>query len=148
VLYTDADMPVDLAALEAAIELLGTPGTGMVVGRRRSYDEARLRTVASKAYDRVARTVLGVAEPDVNFPFKLVARETARRLELRSEGALVDVELVARIHQLGLGVEHLVLDYRQRQFGASKTMTLRLLRQLALELVRNRRSIKRGASSP
>lgn len=142
-LYTDADMPVDLAVLASAIPLLADTGAGMVVGRRRSYgDEGVLRVIVSKAYDWVAHVLLGVREEDVNFPFKLVARDTALRLELRSDGALVDVELLARVHQLGLGVEQIALDYRPRLHDESKTLTIRLLTRLGAELLRHGASIR------
>ena len=75
--------------------------------------------------------VLGIRERDVNFPFKLLETATARRLDLRSEGALVDVELLARVRQLDLEVVQLVLRYRHRRFGLSKTLTARLLGRLA-----------------
>lgn len=147
VLYTDADMPVDLSVLERAIPLLGEPGTGLVAGRRRSYGaEAGVRAILSKAYDAMAHLVLGVPEADVNFPFKLLSLETARRLQLRSDSALVDVEILAAVHALGLRVEQVVLDYRPRQAGESKTMTVPVLRGLATELVRHGGSVRRRRS--
>lgn len=144
VVYTDADMPVDLTVLEQALPFLFRHGVGMVAGRRRSYKaEGRLRAVGSKAYDALAHLVLGIDKQDVNFPFKLLTRDTALRLELLSEGALVDVELFARVHQVGLEVEQLVIDYRPRLLGESKTMTVRVLHRLAVELVRNGPSVRR-----
>jgi glycosyltransferase involved in cell wall biosynthesis len=142
-LYTDADMPVDLRVLGDAVPLLDRPGTGMVAGRRANPgDEAGLRILASKAYDSLAGLVLGVPGVDVNFPFKLLRTATLREIELRSDGALVDVELIAGVRGLGLDVAPLLVDYRSRQFGESKTMTPRLLGQLAVELVRYRSRIR------
>lgn len=141
-LYTDADMPVHLAELARALPLLRRPGVGLVAGQRKVYSaEPALRGLASRVYDQLAHLTLGVATRDVNFPFKLLTVETARRLDLRSEGALVDAELLARMRLLGLGTETLVMEYRARQFGTSKTMSFRLLRQLATELIRHRSEI-------
>jgi glycosyltransferase involved in cell wall biosynthesis len=143
-LSTDADMPVDLGELRRALPLLELPGVGVIAGQRAGFDaEPTVRTLASRAYDRLARTTLGVSTPDVNFPFKLLTLDTARRLHLRSEGALIDAELLARSERLGLRIETIVLDYRSRQYGSSKTMSVRLLRQLAAELVTNRAAIRR-----
>ncbi len=142
-LYTDADMPVDLAVVEQALPLLG-PEVGLVAGYRgRSDADGRFRAVCAKAYDVLARRVLGVEEQDVNFPFKLMATDTARRVRLRSEGALADLELLVAIHGLGLGVEQLEVAYRPRHLGESKTLSLRVLGGLARELLRNGRSIRR-----
>ena len=149
VLYTDADMPVDLRAMESAIPVLGRPGVGMVAGQRSEWRRGGgLRGAASKAYDVLARVVLGVHERDVNFPFKLLDREVALGLHLRSDGALIDVEMLARVKQVGLAVEQVTLDYRPRAHGESKTMTTRLLRRLAWELARNGASIRRAAAGP
>jgi glycosyltransferase involved in cell wall biosynthesis len=147
-LYTDADMPVDLAVLEPAIELLASSGAGMVAGRRRTFDgDGSVREVGSKGYDLLVRLLLGVPERDVNFPFKLIARRTVLDLGLRSEGALIDVEVLARVRKAGLGVEQMVVDYRPRVYGSSKTMTFRLLRRLAGELVRLGGSIRADRAS-
>jgi hypothetical protein len=125
------------------IRRLEIPGVGVVAGRRAGFDaEPTMRTLASRAYDRLARVTLGVTTPDVTCPFKRLTLETARRLSLRSEGALIDAELLARAQLLGLRIETVVLVYRSRQNGSSKTMTLRLLRQLAAELVHNRAAIR------
>jgi len=144
VLYTDADMPVDLGMVGVALPLLDA-GTGLVAGRRARYDaEGRFRAISSRAFDVVAQLLFGVTVPDVNFPFKLFARSTGLAVGLRSEGALVDVELLAGVEGLGLRIESLVMEYRSRQFGTSKTMSVRLLSKLAVEALRHRRSIRAG----
>ncbi|QXC60302.1 glycosyltransferase family 2 protein [Aquihabitans sp. G128] len=146
-LYTDADMPVDLAVVEQALPLLG-PAVGLVAGYRgRSDADGRFRAVCARTYDVLARRVLGVVERDVNFPFKLMTTATARRVRLRSEGALADLELLVAIRGLGLRVEQMEVVYRPRHLGESKTLSLRVLGGLALELVRNGRSIRRLRAS-
>ncbi len=148
-LYTDADMPVDLAILSTALPLLDRPEVGVVAGQRSSYGvETQFREVASKAFDLIARAFFGVAVHDVNFPFKLMSLATAVRLDLRSEGALVDVELLAAIRRLGLEIVPLSIEYRSRQFGTSKTMSFRLLSKLVLESLRHWAAIRgRGRST-
>lgn len=136
-LYSDADMPVDLAVVEAALPLLAGPEVGLVAGRRRAFEgEPLVRVAGSRGYDLLVRLCLGLRETDVNFPFKLLRTTTARALDLQSRGALVDVEMLARTHQLGLDVAQITLEYQPRTLGSSKTMSVRLLRTLATELVR------------
>lgn len=145
VLSTDADMPVDLHELRNALPRLADAGVGIVVGHRSTFDgESSFRTVASRAYDRISRLAFATAHPDVNFPFKLLRTQTARDLGLRSEGALIDVELLARVEASGLDVVSLPMGYRSRQLGQSKTMRPRLLAQLGIEMVRYRRAFRAG----
>lgn len=147
-LYTDADMPVHLEEVRRALPLL-VGEVGVVAGQRSDYGaEPAVRTLASKVYDRFARLALRVATRDVNFPFKLLRVSVARQLGLRSEGALIDAELLARAQVHGLRIETLVMEYRSRQFGSSKTMSTRLLAQLAKEVVHHRAAILRPACEP
>lgn len=145
-LSTDADMPVDLGEVARALPLLDQPGVVLVAGRRRTFaGEPRVRVTASAAYDALVHLLLGVTERDVNFPFKLARTDTIRSLLLRSEGALIDVELLVRAERIGTVVA-MDLDYHQRRFGASKTMRPGLLLRLALELAREGRSLRGRAA--
>ena len=72
-LYTDADMPVDLAEIEPALALMGPSAVDLVVGYRKGFDgEPWTRRAASGLYDVLARRLFGVRERDVNFPFKML----------------------------------------------------------------------------
>jgi glycosyltransferase involved in cell wall biosynthesis len=141
--YTDADMPVDLTEIRPALELLERPGVGMVAGQRSNRGaEGGFREFASRSFDASVRAMFGFRGTDVNFPFKVLEVETARALGLRSEGALIDVELMIRVSRLGLAISPMTVEYRARQLGRSKTMTFRLLSRLGFEMVRNRRDLR------
>ncbi|MCU1368933.1 MAG: putative glycosyltransferase [Ilumatobacteraceae bacterium] len=143
ILSTDADMPVDLARLADALPLLAPPEVGMVAGHRSTFDqEAAFRRCAARVYDQVVHALISVRVPDVNFPFKLLATETARRAEIRSEGALVDVELLAKVQGLHLRIVPLEIDYHARTTGESKTMRPRLLLRLLRELFQQRAELR------
>lgn len=145
VLYTDADMPVDLGEIAPALELMRRPDVDLVVGYRRGFDgEPRTRRAASGAYDVLARVLFGVGERDVNFPFKLLQVDDARALGLRSEGAFVDVELLARARAHGLRIEAMEMTYRMRSTGESKTMSPRLLGRLLSEMLRHGPGLRRS----
>ena len=147
-LYTDADMPVDPAEIEPALALMGPSAVDLVVGYRKGFDgEPWTRRAASGLYDVLAKHLFGVRERDVNFPFKMLRVEDARALGLRSEGAFVDVELLARARRRGLQVEALEMTYRMRSAGESKTMSVRLLRRLLLEMLRHGPGLRRSVRS-
>jgi glycosyltransferase involved in cell wall biosynthesis len=142
-LSTDADMPVDLGRLADAIPLLAPDDVGMVAGHRSTFDrEPAFRRVTARIYDQVVRALVSVRIADVNFPFKLLATETARRAGIRSEGALVDVELLAKVQGTGLRIVPLEIAYHARTTGESKTMRPRLLLRLLRELVQQRAELR------
>lgn len=137
VLYTDSDGPVDLHDLDVPIGALGRPDVALVCGRRARYgQDGRLRSVASRGYDLLVRAVLGVRARDVNFPFKLATKDLLDTLDLRCDGALVDVEMIALVLRAGGVVEQLDMTYHPRVEGESKTFRSRLLVTLGSELVR------------
>lgn len=145
VLYTDADMPVDLAEIEPALALMGRPDVDLVVGYRKGFDgEPWARRAASGTYDVLARCLTGAGQRDVNFPFKMLRVEDARALGLRSEGAFVDVELLARARADGLRIEAMEMTYRMRSTGESKTMSPRLLGRLLSEMLRHGPGLRRS----
>jgi glycosyltransferase involved in cell wall biosynthesis len=147
ILYTDADMPINIDEVRRAVPLLNHQDVGLVAGQRRIYGaDGRARAIAARMYDRCAQAVLRIPIRDVNFPFKLLALDLARSVGTISDGALLDAELLARVGQRGLRIETLEMDYRARQFGRSKTMSVRLLGQLVVEAVRHRRTILRDRS--
>ena len=142
-LSTDADMPVDLGRLADALPLLAPDEVGMVAGHRSTFDqEPAFRRAAARVYDQVVRTVVSVRVSDVNFPFKLLATETARRAEIHSEGALVDVELLAKVQGMRLRIVPLEIAYHARTTGESKTMRPRLLLRLLRELLQQRAALR------
>ena len=75
VLYTDADMPFDLADLNKAVRLLEVYDADIVSAYR--FDrtgEGATRALYSYVYNTLVRTLLRLRIRDVNFAFKLVRR--------------------------------------------------------------------------
>ena len=105
VLYTDADLPFDMAELPRAVRLLrhyeadicrayrfDRTGEGYLRGR-----STRSSTTCSSAGCSASRL------RDINFAFKLLPRaRSSTHVELRSEGSFIDAELIIRATQLGL----------------------------------------------
>jgi glycosyltransferase involved in cell wall biosynthesis len=134
---TDADMPVDLAAIWPALVLLERGEVAMVAGRRiERRGDGLLRWACTEWYDLIVSAIVGVRVHDVNFAFKVARTDLLRTFDLRSDGAFIDAELVASVVLTGHDVRVVPLSYRPRRFGQSSTLTPRTLARLARELVR------------
>jgi hypothetical protein len=120
VLYTDADLPFDMAEVSKAVRLLRLYEADVVSAYR--FDrtgEGGRRLLYSYVYNRLIQTVFGLRLRDMNFAFKLMRRSLLDNIELRSEGSFIDVELLARAQKLGFSIVQFGVDYFPRTRGIS-----------------------------
>jgi glycosyltransferase involved in cell wall biosynthesis len=137
VLYTDADLPFDLQELPRAVRLLEYQEADVLSAYR--FDrtmEGLLRTVYSLGYSFLIRSLFGLAVKDVNFSFKLFRRELLEKLELKSEGSLIDAEFLIRARKAGAHIIQIGVDYFPRSRGVSTLSSPGVILQLLRELVR------------
>jgi glycosyltransferase involved in cell wall biosynthesis len=120
VLYTDADLPFDMAELPRAVRLLREYDVDIISAYR--FDrtgEGLLRALYTWVYNALIKALFGVKVRDINFAFKLCRRRIFDHVELRSEGSFIDAELVIRATRLGYEIMQMGVDYFPRTRGES-----------------------------
>ena len=120
ILYTDADLPFDMAELDRAVRLMREYDADLVSAYR--FDrtgEGYLRTVYTFVYNLLIRSLFGVKARDINFAFKLCRASIFEHVELKSEGSFIDAELVIRATRLGYEMLQFGVDYFPRTRGES-----------------------------
>lgn len=138
VLYTDADLPFDMAEVTKAVRLLRIYEADIVSAYRfdRTGEGVR-RLVYSYVYNRLVQTLFGLRLRDMNFAFKLMRRSMLDQVELKSEGSFIDVELLARAKRLGFEIVQFGVDYFPRTRGistlSSNSVIVKIVREM-LEL--------------
>jgi glycosyltransferase involved in cell wall biosynthesis len=135
ILYTDADLPFDMAELPRAVRLMRDYDADIVSAYR--FDrtgEGYLRTVYTFVYNLLIRTLFDVKARDINFAFKLCRARIFEHVELRSEGSFIDAELVIRSTRLGYEMLQFGVDYFPRTRGvstlSSSSVILTILREM------------------
>ena len=136
VLYTDADLPFDLAEVAKAVRLLRIYDADVVSAYRLDRTtEGPRRFVYSMFYNWLVRYSLGLRLRDVNFAFKLVRRDVLQHVQLKSEGSFIDVELLARAQRLGFHIIQFGVDYFPRRRGvstlSSPSVIVKILREMS-----------------
>jgi glycosyltransferase involved in cell wall biosynthesis len=136
VLYMDADLPFDPHDMIRAIRALEVTRADVVAGYRLDRTaEGFRRTVYSYFYNTLIGLLFGWPHRDINFSFKLMRREVLEAIELRSEGSLIDAELIVKAKNLGFVIQQLGLDYFPRTRGrstlSSPSVILKIFRELA-----------------
>jgi glycosyltransferase involved in cell wall biosynthesis len=120
ILYTDADLPFDMAELPRAVRLLREYDVDIISAYR--FDrtgEGYLRSIYTFVYNLLIRTLFDVKARDINFAFKLCRARVFDHVELHSEGSFIDAELVIRATRLGYEMLQFGVDYFPRTRGVS-----------------------------
>ena len=135
VLYTDADMPFDLADLAKGLRLMHVYDADIVSAYR--FDrtaEGSKRTLYSYVYNMLVRFAFGLRIRDVNFAFKLVRRAVLDHVELQSEGSFIDAELLAKAQRMGFHIIQFGVDYFPRYRGTSTLSSFSVIKTIVKEL--------------
>lgn len=149
VLYTDADLPFDLAELEGMLRHARRHDADVVAGFRlnRAGEGAR-RSVYSFIYNRLIRLRFAVEARDVNFAAKLLRREVLGNIELRSNGSFIDAELLIRSERAGFRTVEFGLEYFPRTKGISTLSSPAVIRLMLAEMIRLTPELKGVDGSP
>ncbi|MEA2603559.1 MAG: hypothetical protein QOF89_4551 [Acidobacteriota bacterium] len=150
VLYMDADLPFDPDIMGRAIQALLVTRADLIAGYRLDRTtEGFRRTVYSYLYNSLIGLLFGWPHRDINFSFKLMRREVLEAIELKSEGSLIDAELIVKAKNLGFVIQQLGLDYFPRTRGrstlSSPAVILKIFRELATLYPEMRHPRRRGA---
>lgn len=150
VLYMDADLPFDPDILGRAMQALHVTRADVIAGYR--FDrttEGFRRTVYSYFWNSLIGLLFGWPHRDINFSFKLLRREVLDAIELRSEGSLIDAELIVKAKNLGFSIQQMGLDYFPRSRGASTlsspTVIFKMLGELWKLYPEMRRPVRRAS---
>lgn len=135
VLYTDADLPFDMAELPRAVRLLREYDVDIISAYRLDRTgEGVLRGVYTYVYNALIKLLFGVRVRDINFAFKLCRARIFEHVHLRSEGSFIDAELIIRATRLGYEIMQMGVDYFPRTRGESKlsspAVILTILREM------------------
>jgi glycosyltransferase involved in cell wall biosynthesis len=137
VVYMDADLPFDPHVIGQAVKALRVTRADVIAGYRldRTGEGVR-RTVYSYLYNTLIGLLFGWPHRDINFSFKLMRREVLQAVELRSEGSLIDAELIVKAKNLGFVIQQLGLDYFPRTRGRSTLSSPAVILKIFRELLR------------
>lgn len=124
-LYTDSDLPYDLGKSDQALDMMSrSDDVAVCLYRNSRRGEGARRFLYSYVYNFLVRTALSIRVEDVNFAGKYFRAHAVDADDLRSEGSLIDVELIALILSSGATVEQFGVDYMPRSKGTSTLSSL------------------------
>ena len=129
--FTDADLqfsPADFQSIWCERE-----SWSVVSGYRYPRKDPLVRSWNARIWGRYIQLLLGVSLRDLNCAFKLFRTELVQSLPLRSEGALINAEIFALLHQQNIPVKEVPVSHFPRaageQTGAHPFVIIKALRE-------------------
>jgi glycosyltransferase involved in cell wall biosynthesis len=148
VFYMDADIPFDPDVLGLAIRAMELTGADMIAAYRHDRTmEGFKRGLYTLVYNGLIGILFGWPHRDINFSFKLMKRSVLQAIELKSEGSLIDAELVVKAKNRGFTIQQIGIDYFPRTRGQSNLGSFSVVLKILRELVRLYPEMRRRSSS-
>jgi len=139
VFYTDGDGQFDIADMAALLPLIER--YDIVSGYRLHRQDSALRRLNGWMWGVVVRWMLGLRFRDVDSAFKLYRREIFDRIEMKSTGALIDAEILARAERAGYAMVEVPVRHRPRLAGKQTGANLKVILRAFGELWKLRKAI-------
>jgi glycosyltransferase involved in cell wall biosynthesis len=144
VFYMDADIPFDPDVLNRAMRCMDLTDADMVAAYRHDRTmEGFKRGLYTLVYNWLIGVLFGWPHRDINFSFKLMRRRVLEAMELKSEGSLIDAELVVKAKNRGFIIQQIGIDYFPRTRGTSHLGSFSVVLKILRELVKLYPEMKR-----
>ncbi len=115
IFFTDADQQFDLSELAGLLDAAAE--ADIAVGYRQVRRDPLHRRLNAAAWGGLVRRLLPLHVRDVNCAFKLIHRRVLERITLRSDGALINTELLVRAQAAGFSVVEIPVSHYPRPAG-------------------------------
>lgn len=142
VFYTDGDGQFNLKDLPGLLGL--TAQYDIVTCYRMDRQDPLGRKVSGWGWSKLVSLLFGLGLRDVDCAFKLYRREVFDNIEMHSEGALIDTEILARAKRRGYRMVQRGVHHYPRQAGVQSGASPRVVLRAVKELIRLRKQILKG----
>ncbi len=142
VFYTDGDGQFDLGELPRLVPLLETHE--VVSCYRLDRQDPVIRKLNGWAWSALVNLVFGLRLRDIDCAFKIYPRTFLTRIEMWSQGALIDAEMLAKARYLGCRIAQVGVHHYPRAAGEQTGANLGVVLRAFKELLALRRRIRRS----
>jgi glycosyltransferase involved in cell wall biosynthesis len=139
IFYTDGDGQFDIDQIELLLPLAGR--YDIVNGYRLNRQDSLVRRMNAFCWGTLVKYLLKFQARDVDSAFKLYRAEIFRHIEMKSNGALIDAEILARANRAGYTIGHVGVRHLQRVAGQQTGAKITVILRAFDELLRLRKSI-------
>jgi glycosyltransferase involved in cell wall biosynthesis len=118
IFFSDCDLQFDLSELKSFIDLMKQDASiDVVIGYRIKRADPFIRKLNAFGWKMWARLLFGLNVKDIDCAFKLFKKEVIDNIEIESSGALITVELLTKIKNMGYKMAQLGVHHYSRKEG-------------------------------
>lgn len=143
IFFTDGDGQFDMNEIDKLIALLDR--CEFAVGYRAKRADPPMRKLNAWAWGTLVRMLFGLKVRDIDCAFKLLPKSLIDAIELRSTGALISTELLARAKYRGLRIAETPVSHYPRVAGSQTGANLKVILRAFKELFKLRKHIRSEA---
>ncbi|MFQ5491038.1 MAG: glycosyltransferase family 2 protein [Phycisphaerae bacterium] len=139
IFYTDGDGQFDFGEIEKLIPLLER--YDCVSCYRIDRQDSLIRRLNAFCWCTLVNVLFGLRLRDIDCAFKLFPKRIIDEIEMKSMGALIDTEVLARIKKLGYTIGQVGVHHYARTAGEQTGGNLRVILRAFKELFKLRKQI-------
>jgi glycosyltransferase involved in cell wall biosynthesis len=132
IFFTDADLQFDIIELQNLLVRL--PEYPVVIGYRAPRVDPFMRLLNAKVWNILNRILFGLKVRDIDCAFKIFRRDLVQGLKLRSQGAMINAEILIKLSRKRVPMKEVPVSHLPRTAGsptgAKPSVILRALREM------------------
>ncbi len=133
VFYTDGDNQFDIRELEKLLSM--TNDYDIISGYRIDRKDPLIRKLNAAMFNLALFFLFGLRIKDVDCAFKLYRRELFDKIEIVSNGALVDAEVLIKAKKLGYSIGQIGVHHYPRTTGKQTGANIRVIFRAMKEIL-------------
>jgi glycosyltransferase involved in cell wall biosynthesis len=146
VFYTDGDGQFDFEEMDKLFPLLDK--YDIASAYRLNRQDSLMRKVNAFAWTTLVNVLFRLWLRDIDCAFKLLPRRLFDEIEMKSKGALIDTEVLARAKRLGYTIGQVGVHHYPRTAGSQTGANIRVILRAFKELFLLRREIMSTRKKP
>jgi glycosyltransferase involved in cell wall biosynthesis len=141
VFYTDGDGQFDLQELPTLLNHI--ENCDIVSCYRINRQDIALRKFNGWAWSKLVNLIFHFQIRDVDCAFKLFRRDIFDHIQMHSQGALIDAEILARAHRAGYRITQCGVHHYPRTAGEQSGANVKVILRAFKELFKLRKQIRK-----
>ena len=139
--FYPADAQFDFGEIECLVAAVEEENADVVCGYRFDRQDNAIRKLNAFGWNMVVRMFFGYLCRDIDCGFKLFRREILERVNIMSDGAMIDTEFLAGAKARGYRIAEVPLTHLPREAGEATGANLAVIVKAFQDLVRFRRRL-------